>query len=94
MARERIETIDPDHIRRLVAESVEQNRGVQRELMSQAAMDMAVEACYQDGELYVAAGLLMLMAARVRGVEGRALELLTQLMIDTRGMGPSVPPES
>lgn len=63
-----------------LAEFVEQTRGVQRETLSQALLDQAAKACLEDGDYFLGWGLVMLMAARVQGLEG----LLLASMIEWR----------
>jgi hypothetical protein len=74
--------IMPDEIRRWVAEAIAANRGVVRTTRAQEIMDAAVEGLHEEGELLLAAGLLLLSSARVQGHENLAVEALMQLAVD------------
>lgn len=84
----RTESVSFESIEELVREAIAANRLVTRTAPSQAALDLAIEALQSDGEIYLAAAVLHLMAMRVMGKDGDALQCLMQLALHLRAGGP------
>ncbi len=75
-------TITPDQLAEMVRETIERNRGVERTARSQAVIDLAVQLCYEEGEVALAAGILAMVAARVSGEMNSMLGVVMQHGID------------
>jgi hypothetical protein len=88
-----IRELDADTLRDLVAEQIQDLRGRldARTSPTQLAIDRAAIVAWEDGELHVASGLLLLSAFRVAHKEALADQALLQLAIDLKtGKLPNV----
>jgi hypothetical protein len=74
--------LTPEMVRAWLEGAIEANRRVARTSPSQRHLDRTIETALAEGELYLAAGLLLVHSARVRRMEGQALQVLIQMMID------------
>ena len=79
--------IPAEELDALVREAIAANKTIVRTTRSQETIDRCVEVLHEEGELHLAAGLLMLAAARVTGREAMAASVLMQLMIDAKTSG-------
>lgn len=77
-----VATILPETIEAWVAEAIEANSRVQRDTLSQEALDHVVRILHAEGETYLAASILALVSFRVDGREAEALSAILQLTVD------------
>lgn len=84
---ERVVTIAPEEIDGWVRGAIARNRTARRDTRSQQEVDRLVELLHGEGELYLAAALLYLMAFRVAGYEGQALAVLMQFAAEIAAVG-------
>ena len=75
-------TITTDQLREIVTATVAQNQGAHRTSETHAWLDRAAAAALADGEIEVAAALLLLAALRVCERQCQAVEALFQLSFD------------
>jgi hypothetical protein len=77
-----VHRLEPHELDALVRKTIETNRHATRDARSQKALDQAVEAAYDDGELDLAALLLHCMVARVVGDHHGLLETALDLIAE------------
>jgi hypothetical protein len=77
----------PDDLDRLVREQIEANRKVERDCEAQIAMDRCVEILHREGELELAAIVMIASAARIAGDTHSVLEMLIQYAYDEMSAG-------
>lgn len=79
---EHIATITPEEIDSWVAEAIAAKQNLRRDTLTQQIVDRAVRILHHEGETYLAASLLALMAFRVANREAEALSALLQLVAE------------
>jgi len=85
--REGVVTIAPEEVDAWVRAAIAQNREVRRTVRSQEAVDRCVEVLHEEGEVYLAASILHLVALRVLEREGLGLARLMELAAELTASG-------
>jgi hypothetical protein len=85
--REEFVEIPPEEVDHWVRHAIARNRKVRRETRSQEALDRCVEVLHEEGEVYLAAGLLHLMAFRIADRVSIGLSVLMSTAAELRSLG-------